>query len=230
MARSKLSKSSLLLGLAALALQACPDPEARYEEFVDKTRDERVGEGGGGGGGDGTVADISGFFLLAIDTPLGPGQLLKFGLTIEADLNEDGTCPEEGCPVTVTAVPITIDEPGTGCPGPGEAVGDPIVPAEDVRLLPNGTMEIGWGTVRASGCANPISGANIVTTLRMNAVVLDENAFCGTAVGSVSEPTQGTLRGSTFAAVRVPALEPEHYPAVPASGCDELETGDGGEP
>lgn len=231
MARSYLSKSSLLLGGMTLALAACPDPQERFDEFTERTEDRRIGDGAGGEGGDGggdRLADIDGQFLLAIDTPLGPGQLLQFLATVDIHLDEEGGCPEEGCPLDIEVQPLTRPGAPASCPAEREPVGDPLVPLLPPVVQPDGRFEIVWGDpeepVFAPGCANPISGGDIVTELVMRGRIVSEDAFCGTALGRVSAPITGSLRGSSFAAVRVVDGD---LPAAVAR-CSDVETGEGG--
>ena len=42
MPRSRLSKGSLPVAMMALALVGCPDPEATFNDFVERTEDARA--------------------------------------------------------------------------------------------------------------------------------------------------------------------------------------------
>ena len=132
MARSHLSKSSLLAGTAAaLLLVGCPDPQGAYDDFLDRTQ--------GGTGGSGPIPasciptvfyDVDGDFLMAINTTLGPGNPLLFRTTTTTNLDENGACPAEGCRLSLSAqplVPFNRQQLDPSCPASGEPVGDPIV-------------------------------------------------------------------------------------------------------
>ena len=117
-----------LLGLTLLA-SGCPDSEARFNEFLDATKDERPqaesgdgdGDPTGDGDGDGDTGliNMDGKYLFALETSLGPDTPLQFVTTVSGmTIAPDG--------MTATAdfsfQPLSLDVGGTT--NPREFVGD----------------------------------------------------------------------------------------------------------
>jgi hypothetical protein len=79
-------------------------------------------------------------------------------------------------------------------------VGNPVT-ADDVALT-DGTFTMDIGAVHVDGAANPITtGANIVATLVLVGIIVDDETFCGTVNGDVTQPIQTNIDGSAFGAM-----------------------------
>lgn len=190
-----------MAGLAAMAIfgvfapqLGCngPDPEAKYEDFVDETEDDRdippakedlaTIEG-----------DISGDFLLAVSTTVDLSKPLQFIATntvTEADGKQTlATCLQ---PLTLTQGKVLV---------PRVPIGDPLCFA-GLEIV-DGAFTIDAGIVMVTGEANPITGANIVASLVMAGTIQSDDLYCGTVTGEVMEPPVGDITGSSFAAVRL---------------------------
>jgi len=143
---------------------------------------------------------ISGDFLLAIATTVDPGKPLQF-IATSAVTEVDGAPSLAIClqPLTLTLGTVS---------GPRLPVGEPLC-FEGVAIV-DGGFELDMGTVMISGAANPITGANIVVSLILDAEIKSDDLYCGTVTGEVAEPPVGSIEGSTFAAVRLadPAVLP----------------------
>lgn len=214
MAGSRLSKHSLLLFATALVLAGCPDPEGRFDEFTDRTAGDR-GIGGSGGGMAGGVADVNGTFFLGIDTVINRGKILRFDTAVTINVNPDGTCPAEGCLMGWEVQPVVPDpKPRSNCPDPGTPVGDLIV-LTDIPVGNDGSFIANFGQQTVDGCANPISGGNILANLILTGNILGPDAMCGKVSGTVSQPVTGRLDGSDFGMFRINEGE---FPA-PAPNC-----------
>lgn len=223
MAGLPMSKHSLLMFASALLLIGCPDPEERFDEFTDRTADQRQGGGGTGGGPAGGIADINGRFLLGIDTVIGPGKVLEFDT--ETILNFPCT---DNCLLSLNIQPVVPSRPArSGCGDRGTPHG-PVITLTDVPVNPDGSFVADFGTQNVDGCANPISGSDITARLVLAGQIVDGNLYCGTVSGSVSRPLSANLAGSTFAAIRVVGDQlPEPVGECPA-GVGEGGSGGGG--
>jgi len=197
-----LSGSLAVLGLAVFS--GCPDPQGRFDEFV-----ERSAVGGGGTGGDGPSegAILTGKFFLAAAVTLNPGAPLLFEARVE--MNE--ACPGEGCMISTFQVQPLANKgsPRKPCPEHLDPVG-PVIEISDIPVEADGTFRAVFsraavGTV--DGCANPISGSDIEATLELVASTRSEDLFCGPLDGSLFRPFAYNLNGSTFGAVRIGDLD-----------------------
>lgn len=217
MAGLGMSKHSILVFASALLLAGCPDPEARFDEFTDRTEDQR--QGGGGTGPSGGVADINGRFLMGIDTVIGPGKVLEFDT--ETIINFPCT---DDCVLTLNVQPVVPTTPArSGCDDRGTPVG-PVITVENVPVAADGSFIADFGNQNVPGCANPISGSDITANLILAGQIVNADLYCGTVSGTVSRPLSAPLRGSSFAAVRVE--EGAELPA-PVGECP-AGTGEGG--
>lgn len=197
-----------VLALAAPAT-GCPDTEERLNEFAEDTKDKRPDADGGDGGG--MLADVSGTWLFALETVLGPGLPLQFYTTVE--FAEDGA---GGGTANFNFQPLSLDMGATNTPR--EPVGEPII-VNDVPVAADGAFFVDFGMQEVTGAANPVSGGLIVATIELTGNVKDENFMCGTFAGEVFQPVSGFLDGSTFAAERVDMMDPAAYPDPVTSKC-----------
>lgn len=198
-----LSAGGLLLG------PGCgPDPEGKFEEFTEQTKE---GTGGAESTGDpgtttdeptgGTAAttggpvafDISGDFLLAVSTTVDRSKPLQF-IATNTVTEMDGKMLLDSClqPLTLMAGKVTM---------PREPIGDPLC-FKGLEVV-DGQFTLDAGVVMVTGMANPITGANIVASLIMAGTIQSDDLYCGTVTGTVMEPPVGDIAGSSFAAVRL---------------------------
>jgi hypothetical protein len=223
--------------LAAVVLTGCPNPEDRWNEFIDATKDERLdaGEGGtetgtgdgdsGDGDGDGGLPDLNGTFLFALETSLGPDLPLQFVTTIEnMVVATDGT----GATADFTFRPLSLEQMQTLTPR--ECL-DETLTFEGVQFDAEGNFMIDMGLVMTSGEANPVTGSDIEATLTVLGHIVHDDAMCGELEGMLMSPLEFNLAGSTFGALRLeddgctPETLPTAFPykcsMVPPPGADD---------
>lgn len=185
-----------LLGLSLLVplLAGCPDSEAKFEEFLDNTKDDRDFMPPPPPDVMPAEADISGDFLLAVSTVISPDLPLQFVATNTLTTDEMGNTLLAAClqPLSLMQGKVNV---------PREPIGDPLC-YTDIPIV-DGKFDIDAGLVKVTGAANPVTGADIEATLRMIATIIDEGFFCGDIEGDLSVPFALDLKGSTFAAVRL---------------------------
>jgi len=198
----------LVLALAAPAT-GCPDTEARLGEFADDTKDKRPEADGGDGTG--TIADVSGNWLFALETVLGPGLPLQFYTTVE--FTDDGA---GGGTANFNFQPLSLDPGVTNAPR--LPVGEPII-VNDVPVGADGSFFVDFGMQEVTGEANPVSGGLIVATIELTGNVKSETVMCGSFAGEVFQPVSGFLDGSTFYAEPVDMMDPGAYPDPVTSKC-----------
>ena len=179
----------------------CPDPEARFDEFLEATKENRVqasdesgesgSESGETSGEPNTIDDMTGTYLLGLEaTTLAPDLPLKFVTTIDnMIIAEDGS----GATADFTFQPLSV---------PGECL-DGILEFPGVVFDADGNFEIDMGLVMVSGEANPISGTDIEATIVMHGRIVDVDALCGEVDGMLMSPLVFDLAGSNFAAIRL---------------------------
>lgn len=193
--------SRALFALSAVSLVvafvACdtPDPQGRYDEFGENTKDYRSTTSTNNDPNNAVQVDFSGRYFLSIATSVLPSTPLYFDTTVTVDENFVANFSFQ--PLKTDLTPST--EPRADA---RVAVGDPII-VNNVQLLEDGTFELELTDAAVDGEANPISGGDIVATIRLSGFVTSATAFCGTVDGQVSEPTQIGLAGSTFGAIPI---------------------------
>lgn len=199
-----------LLAASVLLCAGCPDPEAKFQEFVDNTKDDR----------DfvpvqpdimAATADISGTFLLAVTPKFAPGTPLQMIATNVMTTDESGNTW-----LTTTLQPLSLDS--LKVTTPRMPVGDPLV----IEMIPviDGAFTIDTGTLMFPGEANPLTGSQIVAALVLAGQIVSADFYCGTITGSVMEPIMQDMQGSTFAAVRVQDTAPESLPKMVTQNCN----------
>lgn len=197
-----------LLAAVVLLCAGCPDPEAKFQEFVDHTKDDR----------DfvpptpdimAATADINGQFLLAVTPKFAPGTPLQMIATntLMTDGSGNTFLNSSLQPLSLDAGKVTT---------PRVPVGDPIV--QEMIPVTEGNFVIDAGTVMFPGEANPLTGSPIVATLTMTGQIVSADFYCGTITGMVTEPIAQTLEGSTFAAVRIEG--PMALPLMVTQNCN----------
>jgi len=190
---------------AVALLSGCPSPDVpgQFDRYLEDTEDEReealnvkmdVG---------GQLVDVSGTFLLMLDTIISPGTPLQF--VAEVTYTAEG----EGGTFGMTLQPLTLEVMSLDTPR--LPIGD-LITIDPVPVDASGRFEIAsLGELMVSGEANPITGGNIRADVSLGGNIIDEDTFCGTAGGDVFEPIMVLLDGSTFSAVRLD-LEPGVFP------------------
>jgi hypothetical protein len=171
-----------------------PDPEARYNDFADRTASER---GGDATVGPGIVVDFTGTFLMSVLTPLPGADPLR--LSAEFDVDIDALL------LDVALTPLVRDTDSDGNPQPGArtVAQDPLL-LEDIAIDPEtGAFVISATDFNIVNEANPISDRPIVAeTFSIEGSAQSEDFLCGIVAGQIVEPIALPLGGSTFAAVR----------------------------
>lgn len=208
----------LLLLAGVLTGTGCPspDPERKFDDFLEQTEEEREDAGAMPDFG-GALADISGTFYLAVAASLAPTLPLQFVTDVTLEIAPDGS----GGTMDLTLQPLSLD-PGQTLT-PREPVGDPFMFA-DIPVDAAGTFVLDTGEITLPGAANPISGSPIVATIILNGNIQSEDLWCGTADGMVTSPINNPLEGSTFAAVRIEDaanLPDDIVVMCPEAGADE---------
>ncbi len=200
---------ALLLAGGLLLGPGCgPDPQGKFDEFTEQTKegsstgdpgtttgatsDEPTGGTGATTGGP-PAFDISGDFLLAVSTTVDRSKPLQF-IATNTVTEMDGKMLLDSClqPLTLMAGKVTM---------PREPIGDPLC-FEGLEIV-DGAFTIDAGVVMVTGAANPITGANIVASLIMAGTIQADDFYCGTVTGEVMEPPVGDITGSSFGAVRL---------------------------
>ncbi len=181
----------------AVAFVACdtPDPEGRYKEFGDNTKDYRSTTSTNNDPNNAVQVDFSGRYFLSIATSVLPSTPLFFDTTVTVDENFVANFSFQ--PLKTDLTPATDPRADARV-----AVGPPII-VNDVQLLEDGTFELELTDAAVDGEANPISGGDIVATIKLSGFVTSSSAFCGTVDGQVSQPTNIGLEGSTFGAIPI---------------------------
>ena len=219
-ARPTTGPLSLALALAVLSGCPSPDVEGKLDRFLEETEDEREEAQNVKMDMGGTVADVTGTFLFALDTVVQPGTPLQFIAT--TTFTPDGA----GGMIGFDLQPLSLEQ--NSLTTPREFVGD-VITVPPVPVDEGGRFEIGsLGTLMVTGEANPITGGDIVAEVSLIGSILSEDIYCGTADGMVMQPLPLMLGGSTFAALRVEATDPASLPgeAEILLGCPEGGVGD----
>ena len=203
-----------------LVASGCPSPDAagKYDRFNEETEDDRdQPEPKQDIPPPENFADISGVYLLALETSIAPGLPLQFVVDVQADLD---LATGDG-PVSLDIQPLSLDVMSTT--EPREEVGESI--AVDT-MATEGRFTVDFGVTMVTGEANPITGSDITADLALEANVRSEDYWCGIVTGDVQSPIQAPLDGSTFAATRLAdrSERPEEF----AVKCDDIVLDDEG--
>lgn len=221
-----MSRGPRCFALVAIVLAGCPDPSDRFAEFLDLTADQRPDPDAGEGESETTTGsgsdmqleclpDMSGQYLLALETSLVADLPLQFVTTITMTLAPDcasATASFEFQPLGLEQGSLTE---------PRDFVGEPLV-FEDVEFDAAGGFAIDFGEVMVTGLANPISSSEIVATLQIEGHVVHEAALCGAVTGDVSAPIVASLTGSNFAMIRIDDPSPAGLPTEFPWQCDQV--------
>jgi len=215
--------------LLAAASSGCPSPDAhgKFDRFNEQTKDDReipelkldlepleTDESAGTTEVEVPVClYLDGVFLVAIETSIAIGLPLQFIAEVDAEIDAatgDGT-------VTIEFQPLSLD-PGSTTE-PREEVGEPLLVDAEVTDC---SFLVDFGETMITGAANPLTGSDIVADLSLDAVVLDEDTWCGNIDGDVISPIMASLAHSTLAASRLAdrSERPVEFPVSCAQATD----------
>jgi hypothetical protein len=145
---------------------------------------------------DTSLPDMTGTFLFALETSLGPDLPLQFATTITFTFDPDGG----GATGDFSFQPLSLEQGQSLTPR--MFVGEPLV-YDGIAFDPDGNFTIDMGTVMVTGEANPVTGSDIVATLIVDGSIVHMDALCGELSGDLSSPLEYDLTGSSFAASRL---------------------------
>lgn len=225
-----------LLSAVAISLPGCadPDPETRFDEFLEESESFRGGSASACNGSD-WGEDLTGPYFMALRNPVIPTLSLYFETSFEI---EDAA--ERRYTISMQPLKTDFDIDGNERADARTPVGDPIV-VRGATMTSDGLFDT-VNFLRADGIpeacfpdpsaapgeecevivpgdANPISYADIFATLDLSLCVYDlDTGFCGTITsGRVSRPQAVSLENQPFNAVVA-----EDYTAVtPTPNCPE---------
>ncbi len=185
-----------MLLLAVGAGCPSPDPQGKYDRFNEQTAPERERPEPklDMGIAVDSYPDITGVYLVALETVAAPGLPLQFigEVTAEVDMiTGDGT-------IEVEFQPLSLDQGSST--EPREEVGEPIVIDSDVTA---GSFTLTFGMTNVTGAANPLTGADILADIELQGSIRGMDGWCGQVVGEVISPIALNLEGSTFASMRL---------------------------
>lgn len=205
---------AIRLALLAAVLWGCPDPDERFEEFVERTEPFRRPPADLGSS---SLEGLDGRFLLSaavVELGGGVAQPLVFDVQVETNYQGRSACPPEGCTLNLRILPLV--SPPSGCPDPFSPVaiaegsqvpteGEPQpVEVRDIPVRSDGSFVAQLPQLAIGGCANPFTGRVIVARLNLEAVTKSPDRFCGFVRGEVLEPIRHLrLSRSTFSAERI---------------------------
>jgi len=182
---SAVSTRTLLL-VAALATAACDSrsPREDYDDFRDRTATAREDECARGGERTGTLAPIEGRWLL--------NALLKGGISLGLRITFERLPGEDDTPPVVYTSRIWLHDQALDAEPLVETT---AVVDEDGRFeLVADPLDLGTDVIE--------SEAAVIAIVTMNSLIVETDAWCGDATGSVTSPLQLNLDGSTFFAAR----------------------------
>ena len=210
---------------AALVLPAVlggcpsPDPQAKFDGFLEDTKEERDEFLSQKMDVSGALADISGTHLFALAPSISPTTPLQFIATVTLDITPTGGT------MNIEFQPLSLNVGSTT--EPRMFVGEILtLPVTEVDAA--GAFAIDLGEVSVVGDANPITGSDIVAMMTMEGAIQSADLWCGTVGGAVSVPANIDLTNSTFAAVRLEATDPASLPVDVVAACP-TDGGGGGE-
>lgn len=147
--------------------------------------------------------------LLSIATIISPTQPIQF---IAETTYVAAPDPTNGGAIHFVLQPLQT-APGKAT---REPVGDPI--EADGVVDGEGYVVLDVGTQQVVGDANPISGSDIEATLKLIGQIKSADLACGIIEGSVTQPFEAPLAGSTWAAITITDTTAANLPA-PVGKC-----------
>ena len=216
------SKLALMASAVVLLATGCPspDPNGKYDEFLDNTEEERD-EAQNMPDFGGALADVSGTGLMALSPIIAPDLPLQFIVTATMEIAPD----QSGATLDLSLQPLSLDPGSTTAPR--QPIGDPI-PLPGIQVDAAGAYMVDVGEVMVTGMANPITGGDIVANLVVVGNIQNADLTCGTVEGGVTAPITADLAGSTFATQRIddPTMLPTEFLAACPEGGEDGGGGD----
>ena len=178
------------LSLALSLVVGCVDPQSRYDDFLERSADQRGRDSGRPAPTPGERFDFSGQYLASLVTTLAPGVPILFACDVEVGEDLES--------VELTFQPLATDTDAMPREPVGASFGSGPVPYRE-----DGSFVAELGEVTVPGRANPISGSDIVATVTVEASVREMEGelpmlFCGDVRGMVSVPLELDLAGSSM--------------------------------
>jgi hypothetical protein len=199
-----------LLPMILPVLLGCPapDPQAKFDDFVDETKEERDEFAMMKRDMGAELSDINGTFLFAIEAvPVATERYLQFIATTTLEIADDGS----GGTMSIEFQPLSLEQGQNLVPR--EPVGE-VIRAENIAVSAAGTFRVEslGEMVMVTGEANPITGSDIVAQLGFEGFIQGPDLYCGNVFGDVTAPLPLSLEGSTFGAERIAATDPASLP------------------
>lgn len=197
--RSLLRRLAVVAPLWLAAGCPSPEPQEKYDAFLDQTKEEREDAANVKMDMGGALADVSGTFLFSLSAVIDAPHPMQFYTTVTFTPGGDGGT------LAMDLQPLSLDVGSTTAPRMpvGEVLSLPATPVDAAGAF-SFVIE---NPVMVTGAANPITGSDIVATLQLDGVIQSEDIFCGTVSGMVTQPLMLDLMGSTFAAERVTGMD-----------------------
>jgi len=200
-----------ILGLVAVPILAgCPQPQQKFNDFVDRLPDMA---GLGADAPPSMVYNVTGTFLMGLAASVDTSMPIEILSTQTLTPNSDGTAA-----LDLSLQPLTYMGQ--------KPTGSPIVEM-GIPVTATGTFTIDLGQVMVNADANPVTQTNLVATISLAGTLFSADTECGAVTGMVTMPAPLNLDGSTFAAIRV--TDTTNLPATPLT-CPVAPSGDGGAP
>jgi len=175
---------------ALLLLTACPDPRAKYEDFVERVPDAAIEEPAADAAVLDELPDVTGTFFMAFDPVVAPGLPFLFRWQIVLTKNPDGT----GSVTVMHQALTTADRQPIGA----------VTTIVDIPVPSTGELVFSVDDLIIPGPANAVSGTELHVDLDFDGVLRGADRICGDALGGVNSPFVLDLSNSTWSAIRVP--------------------------
>ncbi len=185
-------RGRLFVGGAAVTLAlltGCPDPDAKFADFVQRHGDiYGMGTGGqvgvGGGCAVPLAGELDGQYLFSLVAKQSPGKPAPLRATLTTSA---GT---SGLQFALELSPLSADDRVT-------AVGAPFgLGPFDVGS--DGTFEADWGTITVPRETNPISDSELTAEVQLLGTLCPGAYFCGVANGTILMPVMLSIDGSSW--------------------------------
>lgn len=194
----------VVLGLVALFSIGCVNASSKFDEFGGRVIDATASDAF-----DGALANIEGEHFLSVH-PNGSGAPLLVIAIVENFVESPA-----GATADFAFQPLTVDNLGR------EETGDPLLePGVEIDVDGSFSMPI-MGEL--PGDSNPLTGQDIDADIVLEAVIVSEDLWCGSATGRANQLVLN--ESTTFGAIRVApgtrgAALPESLLRCPADSPD----------
>lgn len=216
----------MLLGSAVVA-SGCVDAKGKFQDFEDRvgTIDANTADRPAS-----SIYDITGTFLMALETSQFPGKYVQFLATYELTEQTDGTALLDSSMVALRTYSANPDRNLAECPRSPDDICPPLVD-DDAPVNSQGAFESTFvydaDHPGLPGQANPISGSTFSINATLHGVILSEDMVCGTVTGDVGGSVVNLSAGSTFASQRIKSTSPDSLPD-PIWKCPDVAPQDAG--